>query len=88
MPPKVTTNKQLTGDDMFTKEMQEALEMDAKKLADIGIPHGIEFIDDEEDYFQCTTCKGRGTVNLLTAPDYFFCTGNSDCPDCDGSGKI
>lgn len=37
---------------------------------------------------QCPTCKGRGTVNPLTAPKDFFCTGTTECPDCDGSGEI
>ena len=39
-------------------------------------------------YDRCPTCNGRGTVNPLTAPDHFFCTGTTDCPDCDGIGKI
>lgn len=41
---------------------------------------------DYED--NCPTCKGRGTVNPLTAPAGYFCTGMTDCPDCDGSGQI
>lgn len=38
--------------------------------------------------FECSTCKGRGTVNPLTAPPGFFCVGTTDCPDCDGTGEI
>lgn len=42
----------------------------------------------EDDYFKCPTCRGKGTVNPLTAPDGFFCAGVADCPTCDGSGEI
>jgi DnaJ-class molecular chaperone len=45
------------------------------------------FEDDGED-FKCPTCNGRGTVNPLTVPPGFFCTGITDCPDCDGTGEI
>ena len=34
----------------------------------------------------CHVCKGRGTVNPLTAPHDFFCVGVADCPACDGTG--
>jgi hypothetical protein len=34
----------------------------------------------------CPTCKGRGTVNPITAPKGFFCVGSVDCPTCDGTG--
>lgn len=44
------------------------------------------FPDTDDD--SCATCKGRGTVNPLTAPAGYFCTGTTDCPDCDGSGSI
>ena len=48
--------------------------------------------DDQYDYApeQCPTCKGRGTVNPLTAPNRpdFFCVGTTQCPDCDGSGEF
>ena len=37
---------------------------------------------------ECPTCKGRGTVNPLTAPKDFFCVGTTDCPHCDGTGRI
>lgn len=43
--------------------------------------------DDAPDDELCATCKGRGTVNPLTAPDWFFCVGTTLCPDCDGSGE-
>lgn len=43
--------------------------------------------DDEKDC-QCPYCKGRGTVNPLTAPEWFFCVGTTDCPACDGTGEI
>jgi hypothetical protein len=36
----------------------------------------------------CPTCKGRGTVNPLTAPPDFFCVGTTDCPHCDGRGTM
>lgn len=44
--------------------------------------------DDEDDCFRCPTCKGRGTVNPLTAPKDFFCAGVADCPHCDGTGRF
>jgi DnaJ-class molecular chaperone len=37
---------------------------------------------------KCPTCKGRGTVNTLTAPAGFFCVDVMDCPRCDGTGEI
>lgn len=37
---------------------------------------------------ECPTCKGRGTVNPLTAPERFFCAGTTDCPHCDGTGRV
>lgn len=49
-------------------------------------PMRYEFEDCVDD--RCPTCKGKGTVNPLTAPDDFFCTGTTDCPTCDGSGEI
>jgi DnaJ-class molecular chaperone len=42
----------------------------------------------EDDYDQCPTCKGEGTVNPLTAPKDFFCAGVADCPHCDGTGRL
>lgn len=42
----------------------------------------------DEDWPECPTCKGRGTVNPLTAPPGFFCVGTTDCPKCDGSGSL
>lgn len=44
--------------------------------------------DEEDDFDQCPTCKGKGTVNPLTAPKDFFCAGVADCPHCDGTGRI
>jgi DnaJ-class molecular chaperone len=41
--------------------------------------------DDEDP--PCPVCKGRGTVNPLTAPNGFFCVGTTDCPVCDGTGE-
>lgn len=41
-----------------------------------------------EDAFKCPTCKGRGTVNPLTAPQGFFCVSTTDCPSCDGTGEF
>lgn len=43
-----------------------------------------EYPDDEP----CPTCKGRGTVNPLTAPKDFFCLGTTLCPHCDGTGDF
>lgn len=42
----------------------------------------------DEELEPCPTCKGRKTVNPLTAPDRpgFLCLGTTLCPDCDGSG--
>ena len=55
---------------------------------------GRDCYDEFEDYLdslpedeQCPTCKGRGTVNPLTAPDWFFCVGTTECPTCDGTGE-
>jgi DnaJ-class molecular chaperone len=44
--------------------------------------------EEEDDYFWCPTCRGKGTVNPLTAPPDFFCVGTTDCPTCDGTGEI
>lgn len=50
---------------------------------------GPYFYEDEDQMdFTCPTCKGRGTVNPLTAPEGFFCVGTTDCPTCDGQGDI
>lgn len=53
-----------------------------------------DFEDDFEDEcddsvdLSCPTCKGRGTVNPITAPADFFCVGTTECPHCDGTGEI
>lgn len=39
------------------------------------------------EYYDCPTCKGKGTINPLTAPPKFFCVGTETCPDCDGTGE-
>lgn len=44
--------------------------------------------DPDDDDFKCPVCCGSGSVNPLTAPKGFFCTGTTDCPACDGSGEI
>lgn len=44
--------------------------------------------DDDDRDFACPTCKGRGTVNPLTAPAGFFCVSTTDCPMCDGTGRL
>ncbi len=51
-------------------------------------PYYDEFDEEEIDIRCCTTCNGKGTVNPLTAPDWFFCAGVADCPVCDGSGEM
>jgi DnaJ-class molecular chaperone len=43
--------------------------------------------DDDAGSNECPTCKGRGTVNPLTAPEGFFCVSTIDCPTCDGTGE-
>lgn len=50
----------------------------------------FEPYDDEadDDFDKCGHCNGRGTVNPLTAPAGFFCTTTTDCPTCDGSGRM
>ena len=37
---------------------------------------------------ECPTCKGKGTVDPLTAPAGHFCVGVDDCPTCDGTGEF
>lgn len=49
--------------------------------------YGCEPEDDDAN-FKCPVCNGSGSVNPLTAPEGFFCTGTTDCPGCDGSGEI
>lgn len=52
--------------------------------------------EDEEDFFYeqeeslpfCPTCLGRGTVNQLTAPEGYFTVETTDCPICDGTGRV
>lgn len=44
-----------------------------------------DFADTEPQ--PCPICKGRGTVNPLTAPNDFFCVSTTDCPACDGAGE-
>lgn len=44
--------------------------------------------DEDDDWDVCPYCRGKGTVNPLTAPEGFFCTGTTDCPACDGAGYI
>lgn len=34
----------------------------------------------------CTTCRGTGQVNPLTAPEGMLCLSSTDCPHCDGTG--
>lgn len=48
----------------------------------------LEFWEEGWHLDTCPSCKGRGLVNPLTAPKDFFCVGTTDCPDCEGSGKI
>ena len=38
--------------------------------------------------YDCPTCKGRGTVNPLTAPSGMLCISTTECPTCDGSGEM
>lgn len=49
-------------------------------------PDEEEYEDDYDD--TCPTCRGRGTVNPLTAPADFFCVSTTDCPHCDGTGHF
>ena len=44
--------------------------------------------DEDDDWDQCPTCNGCGTVNPLSAPADFFRAGTTDCPSCDGLGRI
>lgn len=66
-------------------------------MADPKRPSEEDEIADDFDRFndqfaegddECPACKGRGTVNPLTAPKDFFCVGTTDCPLCDGTGKF
>lgn len=43
--------------------------------------------DDDVD-LSCPTCRGRGTVNPLTAPDDFFCASTTTCPHCEGTEEL
>ena len=43
--------------------------------------------DPNEGHEKCPTCKGRGTVNPLTAPPGMFVVSIADCPMCDGTGE-
>ena len=47
-----------------------------------------DIFDGDEIDLSCPTCRGRGTVNPLTAPKDFFCVGPTECPHCDGTGEI
>lgn len=44
--------------------------------------------DPEFESIPCPTCKGRGTVNPLTTPDWHFCTSTTTCPTCEGTGEF
>lgn len=44
--------------------------------------------DDKADI--CPSCHGSGYVNPLSkvrTPE-FFCVSTTDCPDCDGTGRL
>jgi hypothetical protein len=43
---------------------------------------------DDESADECPVCHGRETINPLTAPDGVFCIGTTECPLCDGLGRI
>lgn len=50
---------------------------------------GFDMIRDDPDPvdFTCSACKGKGTVNPLTAPDDLPPVfGTTTCPRCDGTG--
>ena len=58
-----------------------------KKMVEPSMCNGCDDFEDIEPE-PCPTCKGRGVVNPLTAPDWFFCVGSTDCPACDGTGEL
>lgn len=35
---------------------------------------------------QCSTCKGVGSLNPLTAPPHILCLSTMTCDDCGGTG--
>lgn len=45
------------------------------------------FTDEDDAEYLCPTCKGRGLVNPLTAPEGFFCAVTTECPTCEGTGE-
>lgn len=48
----------------------------------------FEFEPEEDDLDACPTCRGSGVVNPLTAPPGFFTAVTTECPHCDGTGRI
>jgi len=44
--------------------------------------------DPEFESIPCPTCKGRGTVNPLTTPSWYFCVSTTTCPACEGTGEF
>lgn len=62
---------------------------DTAKRPNNPLVNAADIADDDgwfDEPIPCPACKGRGTVNPLTAPEGFFCVSTTDCPMCDGTG--
>lgn len=66
----------------FPTEEIAKVEAGRRTAEDAGEP------DHDFEPIPCPTCKGSGTVNPLTAPNWYFCIGTTTCPACEGTGEM